>query len=74
MGDTNEQTGLWLEEFTTPYYVFLDVGINVTLVSPLGGQAPIDPRSLAERAQTESTKKRFNQDQASIEALANTKR
>ena len=46
LGDTNEQTGFWLEEFTTPYYAFLDGGISVTLATPLGGQAPIDPRSL----------------------------
>ena len=73
LGDTNEQTGFWLEEFTTPYYAFLDAGISVTLATPLGGQAPIDPRSLTDDAQTDSTK-RFNQDKASINALGNTKK
>jgi putative intracellular protease/amidase len=73
LGDTNESTGFWLEEFTTPYYAFLDAGIQVSLVTPLGGQAPIDPRSQADDAQTDSTK-RFNRDQASINALANTKK
>ena len=73
LGDTNESTGFWLEEFTTPYYAFLDADIQVSLVTPLGGQAPIDPRSQADDAQTDSTK-RFNRDQSSINALANTKK
>lgn len=73
LGNTEERTGFWLEEFTTPYYAFLDAGIEVTLATPQGGQSPIDPRSLTDDAQTDSTK-RFHQDPESIEALANTKK
>ena len=73
LGETNEKTGFWLEEFTTPYYIFLDEGINIVLASPAGGQPPIDPRSLSEDAQTDSTL-RYHKDAALIAALASTKK
>lgn len=73
LGDTGEKTGFWLEEFTTPYYIFLDAGFEITLASPKGGMPPIDPRSLSEDSQTDSTK-RFSSDQDSSSALANTKK
>ncbi len=38
-------TGLWLEEFAVPYVALSGAGVDVTVVSPLGGQVPIDPRS-----------------------------
>ena len=40
-------TGLWLEEFATPYYIFDDAKIDMTIASPLGGPVPIDQESLA---------------------------
>ena len=27
LGDTGKPTGLWLEEFATPYYLFRDEGV-----------------------------------------------
>ena len=42
LGNTGKKTGFWVEEFAAPYYAFKDAGINVTLASPAGGQAPID--------------------------------
>ena len=45
LGSTGRKTGFWLEEFTAPYYVFRDAGVEVTLASPKGGQPPIDPKS-----------------------------
>lgn len=71
LGDTGKKTGLWLEEFAAPYYVFKDAGAAVTLVSPKGGQVPLDPKSDEPDSQTEATK-RFKQDQEAQEALANT--
>ncbi|MEM8844038.1 MAG: type 1 glutamine amidotransferase domain-containing protein [Pseudomonadota bacterium] len=71
LGDSGEKTGFWLEEFTTPYYTFLDAGISITLASPMGGLPPIDPRSLASNSQTESTK-RFLADDKARDQLANT--
>ncbi len=38
-------TGLWLEEFTVPYQLFIDAGFKVDVASIKGGQSPIDPRS-----------------------------
>ena len=48
LGNTDHTTGFWLEEFTTPYYAFLDGGAEITLASPKGGQPPVDPRSQEE--------------------------
>ena len=43
LGDTGKKTGLWLEEFAAPYYVFQEAGAVITLTSPKGGQPPVDP-------------------------------
>lgn len=43
---TGQATGLWFEEFATPYKELQAGGIAVTVASPHGGKAPIDPRSL----------------------------
>jgi putative intracellular protease/amidase len=71
LGDTGEKTGFWLEEFAAPYYVLKDAGADVVLASPKGGQPPIDPKSDADDAQTEATK-RFKADAAAQQALAQT--
>jgi putative intracellular protease/amidase len=41
LGDTGQKTGFWLEEFASPYYVFKDRNIDVTLASPKGGKPPL---------------------------------
>lgn len=71
LGDTGKKTGFWLEEFAAPYYVFVDAGADVTLASPKGGQPPLDPKSDAEDAQTDATR-RFRSDPLAQQALANT--
>ncbi len=71
LGHTDHKTGFWLEEFAAPYYVFLDAGAKITLVSPMGGQPPIDPNSAVPDAQTPATE-RFNQDTDAQKALAHT--
>ena len=45
LGDTGKKTGFWLEEFASPYYVFKDSNVDITLASPNGGQPPLDPKS-----------------------------
>lgn len=45
MDHTDSKTGVWLGEFTDPYYEFIDAGYQVTLASPLGGKPPVDPMS-----------------------------
>ena len=71
LGDTGEKTGFWLEEFAAPYYVLKDAGADITLASPKGGQPPLDPKSDADDAQTEATK-RFKADDAAQSVLAET--
>ncbi|NBD24825.1 type 1 glutamine amidotransferase domain-containing protein [Paenibacillus glycinis] len=44
--NADERTGLWLSEFGEAYIAFRKQGYEVTVASPLGGQAPIDHRSL----------------------------
>lgn len=71
LGDTGQKTGFWLEEFTTPYYIFKDANADITLASPNGGQPPLDPKSDAPDFQTESTD-RFKGDTAAQQELKNT--
>jgi len=71
LGDTGEKTGFWLEEFAAPYYNLLDKGVKITVASPKGGKAPIDPRSKSESSQTDATN-RFNKDKAAQEIVNNT--
>ena len=60
LGNTDEKTGLWIEEFATPYYYLTDLGIKVDIASPKGGLPPIDPKSTSPDFQTEATKRYFS--------------
>lgn len=71
LGNTGHKTGLWLEEFAAPYYVFRDAGVNITLASPKGGQPPIDPKSDLPENQTPAMK-RFKQDDVAKKAFSQT--
>ena len=71
LGNTGHKTGFWIEEFVAPYYVLADAGVQITLVSPLGGQPPIDPKSALPESQTAATL-RFDGDVALQEKLAHT--
>lgn len=71
MGTALEPTGLWLEEVAAPYYVFTDAKCEVTIASPKGGAAPIDPRSHEETSQTASTR-RFEVDVKAQHRLSHT--
>jgi putative intracellular protease/amidase len=71
LGNTGQKTGLWLEEFAAPYFVFRDAGVQLTLASPKGGQIPIDPKSDLPENQTDATN-RFKQDHEAQQVLANT--
>ncbi len=39
-------TGVYLEEFAVPYEAFIKEGFQVEVVSPKGGNVPVDPNSL----------------------------
>jgi len=73
LGNTGLKTGFWLEEFASPYYVFKDRNIEVTLASPKGGNPPLDPKSDEPDFQTAATE-RFRNDEESQKLLANTLR
>jgi putative intracellular protease/amidase len=71
LGNTGRKTGFWLEELAAPYYVFKDAGVDITLASPKGGQAPLDPKSNEPANQTDQTR-RFEADASAKAALATT--
>lgn len=72
LGDTGKKTGFWVEEFASPYYSLLDKGAHITIATPKGGAAPIDPSSDSPDAATKDTD-RFNSDTEAKARIANTK-
>ena len=71
LGNTGQKTGFWIEEFATPYYVLSDAGAKITIVSPKGGQPPVDPKSELADAQSASTR-RFYKDNIVIDKVAHS--
>lgn len=73
LGDTGKKTGFHYEEMTTPYYAFLEDGVDVVLGSIEGGEPPHDPSSLPddEDERPESVR-RFLKDPKAVKALKNT--
>lgn len=71
LGNTGHKTGFWLEEFAAPYYALKAAGAQLTVVSPLGGQPPLDPKSDAPESQTPATV-RFKADADAQAVLAHT--
>ncbi|NQZ83660.1 MAG: type 1 glutamine amidotransferase domain-containing protein [Colwellia sp.] len=71
LGNTGKKTGFWVEEFAAPYYAFIDAGVEVTLATPLGGQAPIDPTSTLADFQTAATT-RYDGDEQAQAKIAST--
>ncbi|NQZ22750.1 MAG: type 1 glutamine amidotransferase domain-containing protein [Colwellia sp.] len=71
LGNTGQKTGFWVEEFAAPYYAFIDAGVEVTLATPKGGQAPIDPTSTLADFQTTATK-RYDADDTAQAKIAST--
>jgi len=71
LGNTGHKTGFWLEEFAAPYYALKQAGAQLTVVSPLGGQPPLDPKSDAPESQTPATI-RFKADVDAQAVLAHT--
>jgi putative intracellular protease/amidase len=69
LGNTGRKTGFWLEELAAPYYAFKDAGAEIVLVSPKGGQPPLDPKSNEPANQTEMTR-RFELDSQATAQLA----
>ena len=73
LGNTGRKTGFWLEELAAPYFTFKDVGVEIVLASPKGGQPPLDPKSNEPSFQTDLTH-RWEADAAAKAQLASTVR
>jgi putative intracellular protease/amidase len=73
MGVSGKKTGNWFDEVATPYYKFKEADFDVTMASPKGGTAPVDPFSYDDLFMTENTRK-FLKDEVAQRALANTLR
>ena len=73
MGISGKKTGNWSDEVATPYYKFKEAGFDVTLATPRGGPAPLDPFSFDDMFMTENTRK-FQKDPLAQLALASTLR
>jgi len=71
MENTDSKTGVWLGEFTDPYYEFIDAGYTVTLSSPKGGRPPVDPMSELTENIT-GANRRFQDDEAAKAAFSHT--
>jgi putative intracellular protease/amidase len=69
MGNGQGETGLWLEELTTPYYAFLDAGAEVTVASIKGGEIPIDARSLSDEDEKPASVRRYEADETFQRAM-----
>ena len=46
MGSTGKPTGLYLSELAHPYEVLVEAGCDISVASPKGCDAPIDPSSI----------------------------
>lgn len=71
MEHTESKTGVWLGEFTDPYYEFIDEIYDVVLASPKGGRPPIDPLSQLTENIT-SSNRRFKEDERAQQAFNGT--
>ncbi|MEZ5298861.1 MAG: hypothetical protein R2697_22045 [Ilumatobacteraceae bacterium] len=69
--DIGTPTGVFASELTVPYYAFLDAGMRVDVASPLGGDIPVDPKSLKPPIRT-SADDRLLADDDLQEALADS--
>lgn len=49
-------TGVWFSEFSEPYDVLTAAGAHVTVASPRGGPAPVDPRGYPSHEQIASVR------------------
>lgn len=68
---SGKKTGIWIEEFATPYYLLTAQGAQISIASPRGGKAPIDPKSALPDFSTASVKK-FYADPIAQERLNQT--
>ena len=73
LGESETPTGAWLEELAAPFNTFQDAGFEISLASPEGGPAPIDPLSL-EQPWLTANGSRFMANREAQDAVAATLR
>lgn len=66
--DSCDDTGVYAEEMTTPYYAFKDAGMEVTLASIKGGVVPIDPSHNSSIARAKSDTRFYKDPQAYVDS------
>ncbi|HJS52956.1 MAG TPA: DJ-1/PfpI family protein, partial [Chitinophagaceae bacterium] len=71
MPDTTKKTGVSLEALAATYYILKDGGEYITIVSPQGGQIPVDPNSQYTIAVPENST-RFQQDAQAMYHLSHS--
>jgi putative intracellular protease/amidase len=49
-------TGIWFSEFAEPFAVFVAAGAEITVASPRGGPAPVDPRGYPSKEEIASVR------------------
>lgn len=69
MGDSGQPTGVWFEELSTPYYAFVDAGVQVDIASIPGGQIPVDPHSEKPAGQNSASVERFMRDGSAMQKI-----
>lgn len=69
--DPDHPTGLWLSELSHAWHVFDEHGFEQTLVSPAGGEVPLEPRAL-KFPNYDKTAKAWRADPAKMALLNNT--
>lgn len=74
LGTTGNTTGLWFEELSTPYYVFVDSGAKVTIATLPGGQVPVEPRSMSPDGKNPASVERFIKDEAAMSQMQSSKK
>jgi putative intracellular protease/amidase len=69
IGDSGHPTGVWFEELTTPYFAFIDAGVEVAIASINGGKVPIDPGSLKPAGENPASVDRFLKDTTAMRKI-----
>lgn len=74
MGTSGAPTGVWFEEMSTPYYAFVDAGVEVEIASIEGGQIPVDPHSLHPSGKNPASVERFLLDEGAMKKIAQARK
>lgn len=74
MGDGGRATGVWFEELSTPWYTFVDAGVQVDIASIAGGAVPFDPHSIDAEADQPASVRRFRHDAHAMKQVEASKK